>query len=263
MVDTTSQFDLVLTGQLAQGVERSSAIAQLALLFKMPAEKIANLLASAPVVLKRDLAWEVAKRYRVAIKQAGALSDIRPAESSRVEASGVDTSGVDTSRVDTSGANGQPIYSQSRAAPEVTTPTMAAANNSAPQVSVGKVETAAAAPTWSLAAVGADVLRPDERQTLVSKLADFADFSLRPNEGNLLDTSEMAQTVSAPTHLGGQLDLLPPGTDVLAEHERALPVAALVAPPEYEVANLGERLSQSEPNSAQAPDTSHLSLAKS
>ena len=233
MVETTSLFDLVLTGQLAQGVERASAVAQLALLFKMPAEKIEGLLASAPVVLKRDLGWEVAKRYRVAIKQAGALSDIRPAESVRPEAPVA------------------PVAS----APAPSPVPVAAASAQPAAVADGE--------NWSLAAVGADVLRPDERAAPVSRLDAFSDFSLRPNDGNLLDSSEMAPLITAPKELGAQLDLLPEVTAVLAEHERALPLAALVDAPEYEVANLGERLSPPLTHSAQAPDTSHLTLVKS
>ena len=230
MVEQTSLFDLVLTGQLAQGVERPNAITQLAQLFKMPTEKVEALLTSAPVVLKRDMAWEVAKRYRVAIKQAGALSDIRPAEASRPV-----TNQADTNPVAPSPAPG-------------------------PQ---GK-ETATAGPTaqWSLAAVGADVLRPDERQEVVSRLASFTDFALRPNEGNLLDAAEMAPVVAASVQVEDNWDVLPPGSAVLAEHERALPVAALVDAPNYEIAAVGERLSQEATSAVTAPDTSHITLAK-
>lgn len=228
MVEQTSLFDLVLTGQLAQGVERAGAVAQLALLFKMPAEKIEGLLTSAPVVLKRDLAWDVAKRYRVAIKQAGALSDIRPAESSRVEVAA-------ETGVATAGAAAEP----------------------APVVSEPMAE-----PSWSLAAVGADVLTARERSMQVSRLAEFSDFALRPNDGNLLDAAEMTAAVVAPATLGEGFDVLPPGTDVLADHERAPPVAALVAAPEYELAAPGERLSQPNDVSVMAPDTAHLSLSK-
>ena len=49
-----------------------------------------------------------------------------------------------------------------------------------------------------------------------------------PKDGNLLDAAEMTAVVTAPTDLGTGFNLLPPGTDVLADHERALPVAALV-----------------------------------
>lgn len=225
MVETTSLFDLVLTGQLAQGVERASAVAQLALLFKMPTDKIEALFSSAPVVLKRDLAWDLAKRYRVAIKQAGALSDIRPAESIRAEA---------TEPVNASPAP-QPVPAAAESAP---------------------------APAWSLAAVGADVLTAEERVAPVSRLAEFSDFALRPKDGNLLDAAEMTAVVTAPTDLGTGFNLLPPGTDVLADHERALPVAALVETPDYELAAPGERLSRANTTPVSAPDTAHLSLSK-
>jgi hypothetical protein len=240
MADTTALFDLVLTGQLAQGVERSEVVAQLALLFKMPTEKIASLIDNAPVVLKKELAWELAKRYRVAIKQAGALSDIRPSESK------VDIKSASTSLVSA------PVIAPVVAEAQISEP----ARNQ-PDVLVTRREQ-----DWSLADVGADVLTEHERMPAMSRLHEYTDFSLRPREGNLLDTTEQAPLAVAPSHLGEELDLAPPGTDVLAEHERALPVAALVSSPEYEVARLGERLSDSTREKAQAPDVSHLTLAQ-
>lgn len=224
MVEKTSLFDLVLTGQLAQGVERAAAVSQLALLFKMPVDKIEGLLVSAPVVLKRDMAWEVAKRYRAAIKQAGALSDIRPAEASRSQESAA-----------------APVATERAEAPVAETPV---------------------ATDLSLAAPGAEVLTPQERSVTASRLAEFNDFVLRPNEGNLLDAAELAPSFSAPAHLGEGFALLPPGTDVLADHERALPVAALVTTPDLEIASLGARLSQPATQTVPAPDTSHLTLDK-
>lgn len=229
MVEKTSLFDLVLTGQLAQGVERAAAVSQLALLFKMPVDKIEGLLVSAPVVLKRDMAWEVAKRYRAAIKQAGALSDIRPAEASRSQESAA--AHVATERAEA------PVAEPPVAEPPVAT-------------------------DLSLAAPGAEVLTPQERSVSASRLAEFNDFVLRPNEGNLLDAAELAPSFSAPAHLGEGFALLPPGTDVLADHERALPVAALVTTPDLEIASLGARLSQPATQTVPAPDTSHLTLDK-
>ena len=217
MAEAHSEFDLFLTGQLAQGVEAGQVRVQLAQLFKMPPEKIDALLQSAPVVLKRGLNWDAAKRYRMAIKQAGALSEIRPA--------------------------GQPLAQN--AAPEAT---------SVPE-SPNKEEN-----RWQLAAVGADVLLPSEKKIVASRLDEFADFTLRAQEGNLLDDAEYTAKTSAPNFLGQSLDLLPSGSDVLAEHERAAPAAAAVVPPSFDIAALGERLSPPKVPDAPAPDVSHLAL---
>ncbi|MEY4588619.1 MAG: hypothetical protein RL497_695 [Pseudomonadota bacterium] len=222
MTEEISLFDLVLTGQLAQGVERSDVVVHLSQLFKMSPEKVAHLLESAPVVLKRGLAWDAAKRYRVAIKQAGALSDIRPSES------------VNAALVE-------------NVLPAVTPPN--------PPVEPEKIKN-----EWLLAELGADVLTEQERAPVASRLDEFTDFSLRPNLGNLLDTTEYKPEVLALANLGEAFDLLPAGSAVLAEHERALPVAALIATPDFDVAVLGERLSSPRETFAQVPDVSHLEL---
>ncbi|HEY6530529.1 MAG TPA: hypothetical protein VIZ65_17705 [Cellvibrionaceae bacterium] len=236
MAETTALFDLVLTGQLAQGVERSQVIAQLALLFKMPAEKIAGLMDNAPVVLKKELAWDLAKRYRVAIKQAGALSDIRPSET----------------KIETKAETKTETFTRASVIPEV------CSSKPVENPPVVQVTTR----DWSLADVGADVLTEEERIPVTSRLHEYTDFSLRASEGNLLDTAEQSPLIVAPAHLGEELDLAPPGSEVLALHERALPVAALVESPEYEVARLGERLSDPARDKAQAPDISHLTLVQ-
>jgi hypothetical protein len=237
MAEVTSLFDLVLTGQLAQGVERSHAIIQLAQLFKMPPEKIDSLMHNAPVVLKRELAWDVAKRYRVAIKQAGALSDIRPADN--VE------SPIVTQEPPVSKAPSE-IQAQSEL-PKPLAPQEAKFNS--------------ASGAWALADVGADVLTPSERTQVVSRLDDYPDFSLRPSSGNLLELSECQPDIRVAPNLGQTLNLLPPGTAVLTEYERALPVAALVVAGDYDVAALGERLSNAAVQSATAPDVSHIGLS--
>lgn len=224
MVDTAALFDLVLSGHLSQGVDPASARAQLAQLFKMPVEKVDALLASAPVTLKRELSWDAAKRYRAAIKQAGALSDIRPSETKVAfePAAGPSTS--------------------------VSEPVQAT------------VQTQVAVTDWAVAEAGADILLPEQRRQVVSRLDEFAGFSLRPHQGNLLDDAEYAPEAATVEDLGTSLNLLPPGTEVLADHERGLPVVSLIDVPDLQVASLGERLSDPQDTVAQAPDVTHIKL---
>lgn len=225
MVDTAALFDLVLSGHLSQGVDPASAQAQLAQLFKMPVEKVDALLASAPVTLKRELSWEAAKRYRAAIKQAGALSDIRPSETKLAFAPAAEPS------------------------TSVSEPVQAA-----------PVQTQAAVTDWAVAEAGADILLPEHRRQVVSRLDEFAGFSLRPHQGNLLDDAEYAPEAQTVEDLGTSLNLLPPGTEVLADHERGLPVVSLIDVPDLQVASLGERLSDPQDAVPQAPDVTHIKL---
>lgn len=227
MVDSAALFDLVLSGHLSQGVDPASARVQLAQLFKMPVEKVDGLLASAPVTLKRELTWDAAKRYRAAIKQAGALSDIRPSETKAA-----------------SEPVAKPLPTK---APE--------------QAQVqSQVQSQVASTDWVVAEAGADILLPEQKRQVASRLDDFAEFTLRPHQGNLLDDAEYSPQVQALEDLGASLNLLPPGTEVLADHERGLPVVSLIDVPDLNLASLGERLSDPQESVAQAPDVSHIKL---
>jgi hypothetical protein len=223
-VNTDALFDLVLSGHLSQGVERATAKVQLAQLFKMPVEKVDALLASAPLVLKRDLSWEAAKRFRAAIKQAGALSDIRPSEQTKLACDPA----AQTAELDRE-----------------------------PQIPAQNI---ASSGSWDLAPVGGDLLAPTERSAVKSRLDEFEGFTLRQNEGNLLEDGEYAPKVQAPSGIGESLDLMPAGCAVLAEHEKALPVIALVEIPDLQVASLGAVLSTPDTKVINAPDVSHIKL---
>jgi hypothetical protein len=232
---TSGLYDLVLTGQFSTGLSAEQVIGPLAALFKMPSEKVVQLLASAPVVLKRNLDWEAAKKYRAAIKQTGALSDIRPVAAATAPEAPAPVS--------------QPAVSQNPAS-----------QTAATQAAVAKQPVTAAPDQWQLRAAGEDLLAADEKSAMASRLDAFPDFSLRPAQGALLDEQERSKVAVVSLDLSG-ISLAPAGTAVLTEAERAAPVAAVVAEPSWDLAQPGERLAPAAAAAPAAPNTDHIGLA--
>ncbi len=74
-----SRFDLIFTGELIDGCEPAQVRRDLERLFKTDAAAISRLFTGMPVVIKKDIDEQTAKRYRAALQQVGALCQVRPA----------------------------------------------------------------------------------------------------------------------------------------------------------------------------------------
>ena len=70
-------FKVVLTGALASDREPAEVHTALAGLFSMSETQVIDLLASAPITVRADLDHETARKYQLAIEQAGALCELR------------------------------------------------------------------------------------------------------------------------------------------------------------------------------------------
>ncbi|MFZ6731385.1 TIGR00266 family protein [Undibacterium sp. Ji42W] len=66
-----TMIDIVLTGELAEGISFEQACATVEKLFKLPAEQARQLLETAPRVIKRGLDSETAEKYRLTIEKNG------------------------------------------------------------------------------------------------------------------------------------------------------------------------------------------------
>ncbi|MBC3910307.1 TIGR00266 family protein [Undibacterium umbellatum] len=66
-----TMIDIVLTGELAEGVSFEQACAAIEKLFKLPTEQARQLLETAPRVIKRGLDSETAEKYRQTIEKNG------------------------------------------------------------------------------------------------------------------------------------------------------------------------------------------------
>jgi len=104
----------------------------------------------------------------------------------------------------------------------------------------------------------------DDQASAASKIAalaaaDTTSFAQsQPNQATAAEATEAADTEVVEEGL----NLAPPETDVLREHERAAPVERDIDTSGLEVDQTAERLSQTPPAPPPAPDTSHLSSAE-
>jgi uncharacterized protein (TIGR00266 family) len=75
---TSSQFNVILTGELAAGAEREQVIAAFAQRFGVAPDKAAALFSGRPVVVKRDIDAAAAQRLCAALQQIGAIGAAQP-----------------------------------------------------------------------------------------------------------------------------------------------------------------------------------------
>ncbi|ASK34260.1 hypothetical protein CEK62_07640 [Alcanivorax sp. N3-2A] len=72
------RFDVALTGETLAGADPDQVAATLARLFKMPPDKARALLAGKPLVVKKNADESTARKFQVALRQAGARCELRP-----------------------------------------------------------------------------------------------------------------------------------------------------------------------------------------
>ncbi len=76
MQDNT--YNLILTGQLREGVDLASATIAFATLFKISEEKTQQTLAKAPVSVKSNVDAATAEKFKAAIEKTGFICEIKP-----------------------------------------------------------------------------------------------------------------------------------------------------------------------------------------
>ena len=73
-----SSYEVLLSGELAPGVDRVDATNALAALMKLPVARVVELMSQGPVSVKRDVDAATAQRYKARIEQTGMLCVVRP-----------------------------------------------------------------------------------------------------------------------------------------------------------------------------------------
>lgn len=244
------EYDIIFRGDIVFGHQLAEVKLKLQQLFKADAAKIDALFTGRPVPLKRNLDEVTANKYRDVLLKAGAM--------------------VEVCSSDKSPANSPP---KPAAQPR-------------PQ-SAASVAPAYAA--WTLAPVGADLLPASERPAKPAAVAvDTSGLSLRPAEGNLVDSSEVVHELDAVViapdlglaAVGENLidadeklelplvevelddwEIAAPGSDLLMPGERPQVVPVAVANSNFGLAPAGSDLGQLRPAiKAVAPDISNLRL---
>ena len=166
------QFDVFFRGDIAPGQVVSEVKERLAGLFKLEAAQVEQLFSGRPTAIRRNLDGAGAKKYEQALLKIGALAELRP------------------------------VAVEGASAPQAATATPGAP-------SAEPVEQINTEASISLAPVGSDVLRPDERASVEAENVDVSGLSLEPAGGEILHDDEK-QSVEATQIDTSHLEVLPP-----------------------------------------------------
>lgn len=160
------RFEVIFRGDVVPGQSLMDVKRRLAELFSAPAAKVEQMFSGRPVVIKRDLDEEAAARYRVALKDAGALVELRPVDpDSQI--------GKDTNRADKAdGPSGQKTV--------------------APQFGP---ENSKAEETIGVAPVGADVLPPEYRRDFTPREVDTSYMTVDEPGADVLKEDERSPPI--------------------------------------------------------------------
>jgi len=244
------QYDIIFKGETVDGVDVQVAKQALANLFKLSDDKVEALFTGKPIVLKRDLPFAMANKYRVAIKKAGSLAEV-------VEST------VDTTQSES--VSNAPKSSEVRSDTDKNVPN----SNLSKKVSdliekVRKPSEESSAITagvdtvlFQVLPVGASLT--DASNDHVVTDVDVSHLSLRENQGLLVDESEREapEAVTVDTSL---LSMGQVGDNVLNEDERAKPVESTVDVSHLALDASDKPLETSRHVNQSKVDTSHLSL---
>lgn len=250
------EFDIIFRGDIVFGHQLAEVKVKLQQLFKTDAAKVDALFTGRPIPLKRNLDEATANKYRDALIKAGAMVEI----------------------------------CSSNASPANAAPKPAPAPRRAVEAVASKAPAESVSAGWTLAPLGSDLLPARERpQQPVPVVVDISGLSLRPAEGNLVDTSEVHEEISAVViapdlglaAVGADLisadeklelplveieledwGIAEAGSDLLTEEERPIILPAVVAIGDYGLAPAGSDLGQLKANiKPVTPDISGLRLA--
>lgn len=241
-------FDIEFSGDVCKGVDVSVAKNNLAKLFKTSPDKIDALFSGKPVILKRNLSFDAASKYRVAIKKAGALVNLKEVAAAKPVESAPKAKAVFTAR--------DPEQAHT-AAPAQTLDSVSVEDLAgAPKQEPAEPESEEG---WTLAPAGADLLQSNEREKVVPVEVDISSLSVRESSGNLLDQDEYTHEAPPPVDVSG-FDIAPVGADVLKPEERKKEESLDLDLSGMSVAEVGVRLGKEPPAPPPAPDVSHISL---
>lgn len=245
------EFDIIFRGDIVFGHQLADVKVRLQQLFKADAAKIDALFTGRPIPLKRNLDEATANKYRDALVKAGAMVEVCSSDKS-------------------------PANTPSRPVPERAQPVVAVVPEYA---------------SWTLAPVGSDLLPASERPAKPAPVrVDTGGLSLRPADGNLVDTTEVGREMGAAVvvpdlglaAVGEDLlgedeklelplvkieledwEIAEAGSDLLSPGERPVVIPVAVANSDFGLAPVGSDLGQLKPQvKPAAPDISKLRLAE-
>lgn len=169
---SAQQFDVFFRGDIVAGQTIVEVKERLANLFKLELAQVEPLFSGRPTAIRRNLDEATAKKYEQALLKIGAVVELRPVKIE--EASAIQA--AETSVANSPGDSSAPVDSDDG---------------------------------LSLAPVGSDVLRPDERANVEAAEVDISALALEPGGGEILHDEEKRSVEKAQVDTS-YLEILPP-----------------------------------------------------
>lgn len=199
------KFDIVFTGQLAKGCQVDTAKRNMSKLFNAPLSKIEAMFSASSVALKKGVDIDTAAKYRIALKKAGVIVEVRELKPKK-EIKAVKAMGKAVFKVDDQGRDELPqpavvvdgeVIEETLKTKKVSTPDKETVPKLPPQPEVETI-------VYESAPLS-QVERNDDLEENVETAEALAAFA------NGEEKESFASSV---------LRLLPAGSDVLAKEER-------------------------------------------
>ena len=257
MSDSDDRYNLVFKGELVKSVALSDAKQNLSRLFKVTGEKLDMLFSGESIILKKNLDFDTANKYRVAIKKAGARVDLVPNEAPSATAIEPQRTNFEAAPPAQKAEFGERLSAASGV-------TSKKAENVSHET--GSVEAAVADQvTYKfdediiLSPIGTDIATQEEKEPL--PLIDVSDMSLGEIGEDLLkpDEREVLPLIEVNT---AHLDIEDLGADLLKDNEKEARKKLELDLSAYSVAEIGTNIGDSNPPPPPPPNISGLSLAE-
>lgn len=277
-------YNIVFKGELVRSFDLPAVKKNIGQLFKMEGPKLESLFSGKTIILKRNLNFETATKYRVAIKKAGARVDLVVVESeprassndsesrapagtakplsqlqsgSKLESKPQPKGNVGL-QAQSKTSLGKAVFGERTAAvsPDAALSGLAAGDS---QKYVVKGQAQADTAGFSLAPAGSDVLSKSERKEHTDVEIDTSALSVKAAGGDLLESGEKRQFDVLEIDFGG-IDVAPPGESLLKDEERKKVEIVTVDTSELSIADPGVRLGKPVPPPPPAPDVSNIHL---
>jgi hypothetical protein len=242
---STSEFDIVFRGDIIFGHQLTDVKQKLQLLFKADAAKVDALFTGRPVVLKRNLDELTANKYRDALTKAGAMVEVvlnSQSSASQNNTSQNKASAPEPVKVAPVKSSAQPQWTLAPVGSNLLTPSerprapapfvlketgfslRPAQGNLLDATERKKVEaTYVVAPNLDLAALGANLVEPNEIEHLPLLEIDIEDWGVAEAGSDLLTPAER-HTVAPAIIQVGDFGLAPAGSDLGQLKPKVTPV---------------------------------------
>ena len=263
------KFNLVFKGELAKSFTLEQAKANLSKLFKISGPKLDALFSGKPVILKKNMDFDTASKYRVAIKKAGGLVHLvevaapKPQTPPQPKA----TFGLGSPADAPTARAQEPVAGQLTLAPMDTPPPSSPRKASfgvQPPSAEANVESAVAQQvtqaTGNFGVAPAGTALADQHPDVPAPDVDVSGMTISETGADLLTEAEKTAFVPAEVDTSA-MDLAEPGVDLLNDDEKSAVVEVDIDLSALSVADVGTRLEDPKPAPPPAPDVSKIQLA--